>query len=436
MKVFPLSYQQLCERSAQQAYPFPLQSNRISEITGPPLHYAPQQIEQHAANVRLLIHPRTRQLAQAFLQAARLSGTSVERSYYQQIEIDDFLRKLIVKRPLMFMTESDAYILRDGQQRGDGGFEMIGTTQEKSPLLLAEYNSYREMQLAALLGVSVPTYFINEGDRFNKGEIGQKGSFEEQGIYSGLVGARFERPELMEWQHMIITETQNTAANGYGPDAKDADWALPIWAEFYDSRFAERFSFPDYATASQDQSGRYIEFPNESMFGKAHYFDTTVYKARMRRVVEPFLRDANERAKQANKQAYVVAVGLGIGVWAIKSIKDIQAQLQVESYLDTLAANDFSHISDLRFSWFPESTHRLAAQFPAGIKLAFDKQSPMVKLQGADEGKLLVANYAWDGNSYPGNEYWQGSLAASGDPAAMCCSTLGELQNPDVNPFI
>ncbi|MEM6345559.1 MAG: DUF4804 domain-containing protein [Bacteroidota bacterium] len=436
MKTLPLSYQQLSERSAQQSYAFPLQSNRIAQITGPPFHYDPKEIERHAANVRLLIHPETRQLAQDFLALARQKGSSVERSLYRQIELDAFIRKLIVKRPLMFMTESDAYLLRDGRTLGNGGFEIIGTEQEKAPLVLAEYNSYREMQLAALLGVSVPTYFINEGDRFNKGYVAPKGSFEEQGIYSALVGARFERSNLMEWQHMIITEEQNTAANGYGPEAEGGDWALPIWAEFYDSRCAERLSFPDYATASQDQSGQYVEFPADYSFEKPYYFNRSVYKTRLRRVVEPFLRDANERAKEANTTAYVVAVGLGIGVWAIESIKDLQASLQVEAYLDTLAANDFSHISDLRFSWFPESTHPYAAQFPAGISVSFDQQSPMVKLLGADQGKLLVANYAWDGNSYPGNEYWQGSLAASGDPAAMCCSTLGELQNPDINPFV
>jgi hypothetical protein len=43
-----------------------------------------------------------------------------------------------------------------------------------------------------------------------------------------------------------------------------------------------------------------------------------------------------------------------------------------------------------------------------------------------------IAGYAWDGNSYPGNEYWKDSLS-SFDSTAILCSNLGQFQNPEVN---
>jgi len=55
---------------------------------------------------------------------------------------------------------------------------------------------------------------------------------------------------------------------------------------------------------------------------------------------------------------------------------------------------------------------------------------PFVKLKVPE---LIVANYAWDSNAFPGNEYWGGNLAASGDPAAASCSTIWNHMNPECN---
>lgn len=80
--------------------------------------------------------------------------------------------------------------------------------------------TFDEMQISALIGVSVPTYFINCGSRTNAAKL--EGTFSStytnllqdgypvEGVFVGLVGARFEQKEYMESQHMLIMEELTT----------------------------------------------------------------------------------------------------------------------------------------------------------------------------------------------------------------------------------
>jgi len=43
----------------------------------------------------------------------------------------------------------------------------------------------------------------------DKGIEGKKDEFETEGIYVGLVGARFEKPGYMEHKHIIVTPSHN-----------------------------------------------------------------------------------------------------------------------------------------------------------------------------------------------------------------------------------
>ncbi|MBA3236727.1 MAG: DUF4804 domain-containing protein [Parachlamydiaceae bacterium] len=69
---------------------------------------------------------------------------------------EGFVDRLLSKRPIMFMTQMDAYLLRNGE-RGYGGFEAIGADKQKKPLILEDCLSYDEMAILAMIDVSVPT---------------------------------------------------------------------------------------------------------------------------------------------------------------------------------------------------------------------------------------------------------------------------------------
>ncbi|HZW61086.1 MAG TPA: DUF4804 domain-containing protein [Candidatus Babeliales bacterium] len=401
----------------------PTQNNRIAAIAADN-EIKQATIAQQAQHTYPIMHASVNELIDSFLALKRTQGSEIEQALYATMNRASFITRLLSKRPLMFMNASDDYLLRDGSTRGSGGFESIGTDDEAAPLVLANYLSYDEMQLSALLGVSVPTFFINNGSRNNNGAKGVPGTYEEQGIYVGLVGARFEKPNVMEWQHMIITPEQNTPENGYGAGAHTENKILDLWSTFYG------VTFPTFEETQADTTGRYIPFAAGKRF-----FDSAVYKKRIRLVIVPFLLDAQARGMQQNRKVYVHMVGLGLGVWQ-KIAR--QANLMVDVFAQVIKQYNLSQIADIDFSWFPDEVQACGGIKNGGlfktknnkIKIHFSKRNPADKLEN---NKLLVACYAWDGNAFPGNEYWIGSLSASGDPAAACCSAIVELQNPEIN---
>lgn len=389
------------------------------------------------------------------------------------MNINDYIRGHIVTdficRPVMFMTSADQYLLNNGCD-GAGGFEAIGSIHDLPPndestnfimekgdktLSMKYLLSYDEMQLSAYFSVAVPTYFINAGSRGNCGKLNiRTEEYQRSGVYVASVGARFEKKGLMDWEHMMVTETQNTVANGFGANSNNhRSKLLRMWAKFYYEgtnaynfgasepilpTFDECFDMREFRNAEWEE--RYLDITAPHGMCET-YLDKFIYKRRMKFIAESFLLEANERARAASSpieqiQAYVHVVGLGLGVWQVHTI---QGSLLVEAYAEVLRETRLEYVSDIDFSWIHHTDCGGAvdgALFPStkagnDITIHFSRRDPADPVPA---GKLLVAQYAWDSNSYPGNEYWIGALSASGDPAAACCSLIGELQNPYIHP--
>ncbi|KAH7025877.1 uncharacterized protein B0I36DRAFT_351824 [Microdochium trichocladiopsis] len=389
---------------------------------------------QDARDTCIVVHHRYPELVEQFLRHKRHHGSPVEKELYGQHgwTWSRQVARLIEKRPLVFMGGFDLTVLRDfTRPPATEEWDYVGKTDSSTSaagavakernryLFLRDYLSYDEIMLGSLLGVSGPSYFINDGSRSNKARPGKPGTFEERGIIIGLVGARFERAGRMDSIFCLPRSHGGAAAK---PKSSTTDM---------DPRLVDVFR-DWFCDAS---GGQVLVNPAEKKFHAA------MYKARMRISAEMLLLEASERARVAHRRAYVHVVGLGLGVWAVHGVP--QAQYYIETFTTVLkelgSTGILRHIAVLDFSYVDAGSQAVADKVAAaaaahGVKVRFSRRNPADRLYGTDAGCLLVVSYAWDGNSFPGNEYWMRMLDASGDPAAACMSTISELHNPLTNP--
>ena len=341
----------------------------------------------------------------------------------RSISVKQYIERLIRDRPLVFMGKADSTTARfdeNGQIiASPNGAEWRSHQKDE------HYLRYSEMLFSSLLQVSSPTRFINIGDRNNRGILDKTGKFIDRGQIVAVVGPRFEIPDLMDSQfmHLLPKLTIETPYEG------------SIERILYDYYFSNGLQYYSYQDASKlDKKifdSRYIKAKDGGLL------DTIVYGKRLRLSMRPFILDANQVAKKAGKSAFVYISSWGLGVW---SISPQQKEYFVKEFFSVTSelegAGLLSHISHIHFS-------RVDADFFAGLTLSYtgniqflnndNEPGSLDNFDPQQSNLMLIYTFAWDGNSYPGNEYWIGALQASGDPAAACCSTIAETQNPQIN---
>lgn len=415
--------EEVISRSDSFPVRFPTQSARLKTLLEGGVHDE-ATLEQHVNSAYPIVHERVLPLLASFLHFKRSHGRKKERELYKNLGLLELVDRLLKQRPIVFYTPHDVYLLRDCTE-GCDGFMDIGHSKEQGSLTLKEYMSYDEMNLSALFGVSSYSAFINDGSRYNRGLPDPPEKFVPEGVIVGLVGARMEREGVMEWQDCVVTPRQNTAHRGYGEELPPQPRLVREWARLWNEHF-----LPTWEEASATTKTEFLSCSSDLLF------NAKVYKARMQLSAETLLAEAGVRAAGVGLKAYVHVVGLGLGVWRLTPH---QNQLFVDAWAAALTKADTTHISHINFSWISDVTQCGGAQdgehFPdTSVVIRFTKTG--LHAAPLPEGTLLVTSFAWDSNSFPGNEYWRGKLSASGDPAAACSSGVAELHNTLINPRV
>ncbi|XP_055373500.1 uncharacterized protein LOC129606900 isoform X2 [Condylostylus longicornis] len=389
-------------------------------------------IEEQINSAYPIIHERVIWLYLRFLE----HKIKYEKNVYSDMDLIDFVQRLLTKRCVSFFQRYDKYLLIS-KETGTNGHTTVGSLKEKSPLFLKNCLSYDEIKLSALLSVSSHTEFINNGNRHNQGHVEKnKSEIERSGVIIGLIGARLVKRNFMEAQDIIISDTQNTKEHGYGKKdpsetglkATKNDYRQ-MWNDFYNEL---DFIYNDVKV----DNGRFHRLNANEIF------DSIVMKKRYTISFDTLLLDAAARAFNEKKQAYIHVVGIGLGVW--KCWKE-----QEKIFLATFAQRikklilKLNNISIIHFSYFNNDGFeeiKNGAIFHSdshpngGIKILVSKRNPHQKLHQPElENYLPVISYAWDGNALPGNEFWLKHLKSTSDSAAACSTLITELHNPHIN---
>ncbi|XP_075155851.1 ADP-ribosylarginine hydrolase CG2909-like isoform X1 [Haematobia irritans] len=422
---------------------FPLEfgTNTCRVISQPKDRYP--NIQKQISSAYPVIHERVLQLYLDFLEHKCQYGHPKERELYVKLSLEGFIQRLLTKRCAAFVGPQDAYLLINGCKGfAEEQYVSIGTDDEQEPLIFQNCLSYDEAKLSAFLSISSHSELINNGTRQNCGIIEKDlNKIEREGVVIGIIGARFQKPLVMDYQDIVISPEQNIPEMGYGPqntsDIMNTEFIASIeyrklWEQFY-----EESGFL-YTEVKKDNK----RFGDVEMPCFNEIFDNVVMKKRFTISFDTLLLEAQARAFQLNKQAYVHVVGIGLGVWRM-------AKQQSKIFLETFDQRvkhllpKLNNIGVIHFSWFEEKewadlkhnglieskTHPMG-----GIRTLIANRNPADKLNESEfENMLLVISYAWDGNALPGNEFWFKHLDDSSDSSNACSTLVTELHNPFIN---
>lgn len=362
----------------------------------------------------------------------------------EKFKASKLIQRFLTKRPLVFLGTDD--VTRDRLFKDD----IITTNGIKETV--QNYIMYDECIISALIGVSNETYTL----RTNPFEGGyykdNLNNFKEDNrhkkvILVGQCGARFERKDSME----------STYINSSSIDSNSG---------------IQRIMLDEMEKVLNDSDNMYLKQQYKVLFNKIKNpkkLDTVPtnldnpndnntiqimrYLQRLALIYIPYILNSLKYYK-TDSNLYCRVTGIGGGEWLPNwlgdrtntlsygllitlinmfiyekfSLKKNYPNFNIELYI----GNDIYKENESNM----ETIHNLIASSEKSnqIKIINQYQVSIFDKTTHSENDCIVCQYAWDGNSFPGNEYWYGN-DGSADPAFISATALAEIQNPILNPF-
>ena len=114
--------------------------------------HSEEKLLRNANSAYPILHHSILELIKDFLKLKKKHGSNIEKSVYSNIRLDEFIDRLLLLRPKMFVGSLDKYILRGTDRVGTAEEEWhtVGTFREKEPLVMEQYLTYDEGKLCIL----------------------------------------------------------------------------------------------------------------------------------------------------------------------------------------------------------------------------------------------------------------------------------------------
>lgn len=360
-------------------------------------------------------------------------------------DIGQMVQRLIYNRPLAFVGNGN---ITSGMETPGNPKALDHIAGSFEPYVTGKsLEKYELISLAALVGCWSLTPIVHSGKKFSAHNIGRlredkffngdkkNGDFNTEAYVCGLVGARFEKANQME--HAYIKEglpKNNPIHKGL--------------RELFESKI----------TLNKNKY-KHTYGGNQTAINKQN-----LYRERIRFTFELFLLQCFNISTTKNQSLCPVFTGLGAGVWAANSgigsnindiIEDVILSILTDNpdYLETFPAirissiNEYpdivGHLGSISTVFNDKYKHKYGTVFGSecsiyhthfnkGSGQSFFTQQELNQLIGTENVKQAFL-FAWDGNSFVGNEYWYGDMKGSGDPVTVSSCCIGQLCNPFIN---